>query len=64
MVTHSLLKIKQPSKCLRCGGQIINSTCNDEVNCLQCGALYTKGGKLAAYFVQESRLHLPEWLRI
>ena len=66
MSKQSIFKTKQPNKCLRCGGQLVDSGYDDDDNCLQCGALYTKDGKLSAYLMPESIINvirLPAWLR-
>ncbi len=48
---------KQLLKCQRCGGQVLRLS--GDINCLQCGAPYTKEGKLATYCAQELDNYLP-----
>ncbi len=50
MVSHSYSKVEQRPMCQRCGGQLIRS--QNDISCLQCGALHTEEGKLA-YSAQE-----------
>jgi len=56
MFKYSLLATGQIPKCQRCGGQLIRSW--GEIDCLQCGALHTEGGKLITYYAQELGLQL------
>ena len=60
MVNHSYLKVKQRPMCQRCGGQLIRS--QDDISCLQCGALHTEEGKLAIRF-PKSNYKPPTTLR-
>ncbi len=56
MFKYSLLETRQPTRCQRCGGQLIRSW--GELDCLQCGALHTEEGKLLTYYAQELGLQL------
>ncbi len=56
MFKQSLSETRRPTRCQRCGGQVIPSW--SEISCLQCGALHTEDGKLLTYYVQELGLHL------
>ncbi len=57
MFKNSPLEVRQPTRCQRCGGQLIRSW--GEFDCLQCGALHTEEGKLLTYYAQELGLDLP-----
>jgi len=51
MLKYLLLETRQPTRCQRCGGQVIRSW--GEIACLQCGALHTQEGRLLSDCAQE-----------
>ena len=56
MLKHSFLETRQPTRCQRCGGQVIRSW--GEITCLQCSALHTREGRLLSDCAQELGLQL------
>jgi len=53
---YMLPKTQKLYRCRRCGGQVMTSY--DGIDCLQCGATYTKEGKLLTDHAKELGLHL------